>query len=52
MEFLKHLKIYRQYLTKQQIDTLKGQALKDSTAANKGLAIILKRQGLNISLGQ
>jgi len=53
MEFIKYLKAYRNYLTKQQIDTLRGQALKGNTVAvRKGLITILRRQGINASLGQ
>ena len=51
--YLKYLKIYRNYLTKQQISTLKGQALSGNiTAVRKGLITILKRQGINVNLGQ
>lgn len=52
-EFIKYLKIYREYLTKQQIDTLRGKAKQgDYVAVRKGLITILKRQGINISLGR
>ena len=51
--YLKYLKIYRNYLTKQQISTLKGQALGGNIiAVRKGLATILNRQGIKVSLGQ
>lgn len=51
-DFVKYLRIYREYLTKQQIQTLRGKALHgDVVAARKGLTTILSRQGINVSLG-
>lgn len=52
-DFIKYLKIYRDYLTNQQYKTLKGKAMSnDMISARKGLTTILKRQGLNVSLGR
>ena len=51
--FLRYLRTYRNYLTKQQMNTLRGQALKgDFQAVRKGLVTILRRQGLNVNLGR
>lgn len=44
---LRFLKKYRPYLTKQQIDTIRGQILSgNKDGAIKGLKKILKRQGV------
>lgn len=52
-EFVKYLKVYHRYLTKHQIDTLKGQALSGNLlAARKGLVRILNRNGCNVELGR
>lgn len=43
---MQELKDYRQYLTKQQVTTIKGQIMSGKiTAAMKGLNRILERQG-------
>jgi hypothetical protein len=52
-DFIKHLMIYREHLTKQQIQTLKGQAIAGNIyAARKGLVKLLKKQGFLVSLGR
>lgn len=44
---MQELKDYRQYLTKQQVTTIKGQIMSGKiTAAMKGLNRILERQGV------
>lgn len=44
-KFLKRLKIHRHQLTRQQLRTLRGQALAgDIVGANKGLDHILRRK--------
>ena len=45
MDFIRELKQYRHYLTKQQIKTLRGQAMSGETeAARKGLQTLLQKQ--------
>lgn len=45
MDFIRELKQYRHYLTRQQIKTLRGQAMSGETeAARKGLQTLLKKQ--------
>ena len=52
-DFLKYLKIYREYLTRQQIQTLKGQVIDENIyGARKGLVKLLKRQGYVVNLGR
>lgn len=52
-KFLRYLKAYRGFLTKQQINTLKGKALEgDYIAVRKGLVTILRRQGVKVTLGR
>lgn len=52
-EYIKYLNNYREHITKQQYDTLRGKLKQgDMLAARKGLTTILRRQGLNISLGR
>lgn len=47
--FVKGLDYYRQYLTKQQIKTLKGQALSGNIlGAQKGLIKILNKADLKV----
>lgn len=50
-EFIKYLGPYREYLTTQQIRTLKGQILAGQfNSARKGLVKILRKQGRNVYL--
>jgi len=47
-EFISKLKSYKSILTKQQYNTLRGQAIKgESEAAKQGLRKLLKRENMN-----
>ena len=49
--FMKYLKTYNAYLTKQQYKTLRGKAIQgDILSARKGLVTLLRRQNINVSL--
>lgn len=51
-QVIKHLKAFRNQLTKQEIQTIRGQAKSDPISARKGLATLLKRKGVKASLGR
>ena len=51
-QVIKHLKAFRNQLTKQEIQTIRGQAKNDPIAARKGLATLLERKGAKASLGR
>lgn len=51
-QVIKHLKAFRNQLTKQEIQTIRGQAKSDPISARKGLATLLKRKGVKTSLGR
>lgn len=51
-ELIKHLKAFRNQLTKQEIQTIRGQAKSDPIAARKGLATLLEKKGMKANLGR
>jgi hypothetical protein len=52
-EFIRYLGAFRGWITTQEIRTLRGKAkIGDTLAVRKGLVTILRKQGLNVSLGR
>lgn len=51
-QVIKHLKAFRNQLTKQEIQTIRGQAKSDPISARKGLVTLLKRKGVKANLGR